>query len=1063
MSNIDKNLPTGKGGLAKPAPFNHNSVIPRIHSSGYEFNTDQINKDELHNLIGNHQPTQNQANVNKEPLQVTQTSQASTTNTTNIEKKPTLNLNANSFTPKVLLNKTTEGGGAYSNFAKQVSSFIPTGTQNYSAYIQSASIDVNSKGFISAPYQKLGQPSTLGGISSFPTTNSSLTHNPTPYYPTAPQPLTSNPALNTQSASSTHKLNLNLKSNAYVPKKFATEVSTNTAPTVPTSDNTISSGVSQAEQKTNTNYQALSNSNEAAKIPSFTSPAPVKEEDAAPVSQPQAKTEKEVVPETLEKEVNKVAEIPVQSDIKEDNQPAPSVKKEETPATENAAGSQSATSTKKSKLGGLFENKDVSYQVDTKNVIIPQKDIKDDKKNSKDLFMLKKKQADEERRIKELEEKKKNEEEKRLKDQEALKKKKEKEEREALELSIKLMKEHEEKMLREAEEKKRKEELELKPRIERQYFLVYDNQPKVINIMKIEYMHKFASLSICNKTDLLTDDTIRHLENMKIREEERIQQKYNNRQSYKGSKPMVRSEPKTIKDEPASSNIIRRAVKIDLSQPAPENKTLEKWGRRDLTAYVNEAEKQRELIIQARSEDTLKDELVDLLNKITVDTYPDTRTAIFNLVKDSTDAQNKLLDVLFNKALTGGTYVNLYAKLCKDLDKDLPQKVESKDNKPAQSLFRKSLLEKSKKIFALKNLDLDSQGNKEEQIIRLKKSVLGNVNFITELISTKVLSKSISFQCLNSLFLKLEKDVDQLQDKDVSRALQLMIIEAICILLDKFGTFINKLDKIIKPEVLEENNRDLDKQIIKIEKYVNDNSNSLPGHIQFKVINLIEKKKRGWELSEVDKLQKAKGLKELNEDSQAQNNNDGCQVSIEEVMKDLKMEISNYKDAVESESYKNWDTSTSLYNKGVNLATMAQAINDLCVDYVNNLKVAEIVCNYMSELFNYYKKDPDLEKKKLREKTLEIALNLSDTLLDNKLMSIIVGQLLVLTYNFYNLRVSDFDNLDINEEQASGIFEAVKSTMGLKSETLQTGFKDSFSKLKLVEKYRNLYESIVNK
>jgi len=120
-----------------------------------------------------------------------------------------------------------------------------------------------------------------------------------------------------------------------------------------------------------------------------------------------------------------------------------------------------------------------------------------------------------------------------------------------------------------------------------------------------------------------------------------------------------------------------------------------------------------------------------------MDTYEDVKQSIFKLVKDEVESQEKLLEVLFQKAVLEKNYVVLYARLCKDLDKDLPQKSDkvvttsNSTTKPsATSVLRSKLLEKCKRIFKedLENIDsyIGNTTDQEEKEIKMKQFVLGS-------------------------------------------------------------------------------------------------------------------------------------------------------------------------------------------------------------------------------------------------------------------------------------------------------------------------------------------------
>ena len=174
---------------------------------------------------------------------------------------------------------------------------------------------------------------------------------------------------------------------------------------------------------------------------------------------------------------------------------------------------------------------------------------------------------------------------------------------------------------------------------------------------------------------------------------------------------------------------------------------------------------------------------------------------ILEILKQSTDNQDKYLDVLFLKAVHEKAFVSLYAKLCKDLDNDLPQKAQTNPSKGKEkeeksgekekgkketSYMRSKLLEKCREIFKMnKNLEENIKGeNQEERDNKLKKFFLGNINFIGELINISVLSKKIVDQCIETLLKKYQNETEGGVKKYIA-------LEGAVILLDKFGTIIN--------------------------------------------------------------------------------------------------------------------------------------------------------------------------------------------------------------------------------------------------------------------------------
>jgi hypothetical protein len=243
-----------------------------------------------------------------------------------------------------------------------------------------------------------------------------------------------------------------------------------------------------------------------------------------------------------------------------------------------------------------------------------------------------------------------------------------------------------------------------------------------------------------------------------------------------------------------------------------------------------------------------------------------------DLINNSQENQGKFIEVLFKKAVTEKSYVVIYARLCKEVDRELTpmdenlkSSINTNTKKPPAktSTFRTNLLEKCKEVF--KNEDQDELimyaniKDPEEKLQRQKAFILGNVYFIAEMIINKILSKKVVNQCINNLFArveKLEKENDFMKH---------VCLEGIVILIDKFGTLVNRQDTKIKPEEKEKFNDDIEGYLNRLNDF-QENDKSLPGYIRFKIINLSEKKNNDWEESIVESNRKIKGRDEVREE-----------------------------------------------------------------------------------------------------------------------------------------------------------------------------------------------------
>lgn len=637
-------------------------------------------------------------------------------------------------------------------------------------------------------------------------------------------------------------------------------------------------------------------------------------------------------------------------------------------------------------------------------------------------------------------------------------------------------KEEEDKKKKEDEERKKKEEEEkAKTKIDRLYFVYKDNEPKQRNIMSIEYMFEMGKLKICEKIDLLDDDCKKHLISMNTRCIDIPPQKgYNNnnfknfKKSGNAQKPIAPPKLNVTKEEP--SGFIKRTARIELTSNSNAEPVIKQWGRMDISEFVKEAEIAREKIQKAREEDPIRDEMMDQLNKLTVDTYTEVKNYLLNLIKDDVEIQKKFLSVLFEKALHGKSFVFLYADLCKDFNRELPQKEEKEKEGKVQShsIFRKELLNKSKDIINNNPDYILNIKDSEERFQKLKKFVLGNINFITELILAKVLSKNISFVCISNFMSKIKPDIFE-NDRDFSEKMCAVYAESVIIIIDKFGTHINQFDKSIKQDVLKDFNNKIDAAIENLNEIVKTYS-FLPSFLSYKIINIIEKKKNGWELTEVDKIQRAKGLKEVNDqmnNTSSITNNMNSEVNQEDVNSKVKADLTIFRDYMkEGGDPKNFDYKTTeelVKRRNVKLYHILEALKELSIDFINNSQICHLTALYFYEHVSFYCwNETSNECNAQKVIIIDVLNNLSDMMLDNMLLSDFWGQILFSVCENSIMHYKDIDKCTLeDEDQLQAVFEAIKYA----SESCKGKFKERIlneaSELNYVKNNKELFDSVI--
>ena len=130
----------------------------------------------------------------------------------------------------------------------------------------------------------------------------------------------------------------------------------------------------------------------------------------------------------------------------------------------------------------------------------------------------------------------------------------------------------------------------------------------------------------------------------------------------------------------------------------------------DFSKEMKEAEKNKEKFLELSKKEQITNELRGLLNKLTKNNFDAVKNKIIKLINNNKDNQAKLIEILFPKAINEKRYIELYAKISKDLDNELfPKDKTSKQN---SSYFRNLLIEKLKIFFNL----IKEENNTEEEI-----------------------------------------------------------------------------------------------------------------------------------------------------------------------------------------------------------------------------------------------------------------------------------------------------------------------------------------------------------
>ena len=584
-------------------------------------------------------------------------------------------------------------------------------------------------------------------------------------------------------------------------------------------------------------------------------------------------------------------------------------------------------------------------------------------------------------------------------------------------------------------------------KIVREYFVLDEDDKQQFNF-DYDYMISFENWEICQETKLLSEEFLKHLEDFKIVEAEPIKQNNMNKkgkQKYYGDKRNKEGEKKK---------------EVDLSN----------FGRKDYSKEISLAEQFKKKIDEEAEKDPIRFKITEYLNILTVDNYKSTSEKIYEIIEKEIDNQEKFLDVLFNKSVNEKAFVGLYAKLCKDFDKKLPQKAPLKEDKKSDkpkkynSIMRTKLLDKCREIFKIENNEKFDEyikvQDKQERNIKLKNFVLGNVNFIGELIKIQILSKKIVKQCLNNLFARFN-------DPKSDESLKMINLEAIVILLNNFGTLLKEKASKIKEDDKKAFNNVVDEYLQKLDDIINKNTTPIDQPIRYKIINLIDKSKNNWEKSKFEKSIEAKGKKDLEEEEENEKNDKGKPTqqiySPDEVQEEIARDLINFKDHILEEdgtpSNYSWEIIESLYkDHGNSVADMIQGYLYSCIDFVQNEKTLNLVKDYFNELIFYYKDSlSSKEKKDIVNKTIHLLKVARDTSLDN--LSMIDVWCIILS-NLIRYRLFNRDDLielnSIDRDDLKTVFLIISKII-----KQDPGSKIHYEKCKFVSQNKSLYEEVM--
>ena len=494
----------------------------------------------------------------------------------------------------------------------------------------------------------------------------------------------------------------------------------------------------------------------------------------------------------------------------------------------------------------------------------------------------------------------------------------------------------------------------------------------------------------------------------------------------------------------------KEKVEIKKLKTGEFDKTLNKLESRK----SGKIDKKKEEEFRKLFDEALKDKNVDekinyYLDKINQDNYEFVRKELVDLIKDNSELQEKFVDSVIKIGISKSPFCEIYAKLCKNIDKDLLSKKPKEENKEEEAKKEKnsikiSLIDKSRLLFTSEKFGEENKN--EHKYIKennFKKNMLGITHFLIELIKVHILTKKVVPSCLESLFTRYEKNKND-------EILKSIYIEAIIIFVEQFEKIIHSQESKMEKKEVEEYTEKIEEIIKKLEQIKNEVKEK---YLKHKIMNLIEKRKKDYQKSkfEIYLEEKLKHKPSVN--------NGGKKFNQDIINTRIQKGLNDYIIFVEKEGASdkyNWPDETFLIEKrGQGLDDILEAYFLSCGNiFEDDVKSTK---NYIKELIEYYiGQKKENEKNDLKNRLIQIF-----DIVKNDIP--IINEVYSHTLNmFLENKIMDIIDLDlISKEKELSKNELTvmdKIFKNLNEFSKQKSLKDELAKLTFVGKNKDLFK-----
>ena len=404
----------------------------------------------------------------------------------------------------------------------------------------------------------------------------------------------------------------------------------------------------------------------------------------------------------------------------------------------------------------------------------------------------------------------------------------------------------------------------------------------------------------------------------------------------------------------------------------------------------------------------VKNNYDNILNQITkIILYKDNN--ILNNSNEIIENEHLIKNIIFKEVEKGKKYIIIFAKLCNDLNNNLSNILNEQDNiKNNKERNLKIIIndECISLINSFKTIKLDNNQKEKDEYYFFRKKIINFSIFLFELIKIELLKQQFGIYALEQLY-KI------FIDNDHNNIIQDLFLEAIIILLNKFGKYIfekNNIKLIRNINIYIENNL---KNII--------NNNKISKYLVYRIINLITKVENKWKDDLSELIEKKENLafslleEQKNNNFKIKNNNMSNriwnkEINIDDVNKSIiEEDLFNYISYFSEENNKglinvkinndksyNWKIIEELINdKNFGLESIINYFIIVCTNIINDDYKLFLCNDYIKNIIEYYANN--LSKKaidSIHNEMIKTFLNIDEIVNKNKIMSKVLGNLL---------------------------------------------------------------------